>query len=110
MNDEVLNIGTFRELVNVMQPTATKAANGQTIRSYALLKAVYCAVKPVKTDEVPVASRIQYTEIKNFVTHNITELNSKFQLSYKSEVWNIVAIERFNLDKFIQITAVKLEN
>ena len=105
---EKVNIGEFTEPVTLQQPTATTATNGQKIRSFADFVAVFAAVKPVVINETEVSARVQYSETYAFTTHNNAAVNSRFQVKWNDENFNIIKIERFNLGRFMRITAAKI--
>jgi len=108
MKREAINIGDFTEKITWQAPTATKAVSGQTIRSFADYRTVYADVQPVTLSEGELSSRVQYSETNVFTTHFDAAINSKYQVSYNGESWNIIKIETLNLKRFIRVTAQKI--
>lgn len=110
MKKEAVNSGNFNEKITWMQPTASKDSFGQTKRSFASYKTDFAEVSAVSIDEMPVASRVQYTEIYSFTTFYDSAINSKFQILYNSENYNILKIEKINQFIFMRVTAIKVED
>jgi SPP1 family predicted phage head-tail adaptor len=110
MKKETINSGNFNEQITWKAPTATKDSFGQTTRSFATYKTDFAEVTPVSIDEMPVASRVQYTETYSFTTFYDSAINSKYQILYNAENYNILKIEKLNMFLFMRVTAIKIED
>lgn len=110
MKRETINSGNFNEQIIWMAPVAVKDSFGQTKRSFSQYKTDFAEVNPLTIDEMPVASRIQYTETYTFTTFYDSAINNKYQIKYNNEDFNILKIERLNMKIFQRVTAIKIED
>lgn len=109
MKIENINSGNFTEPINWMAPTAAKDSFAQTKRTFALYRADMAQVDPVNVDEKPISQRMQYTETLFFTVYYDSTINSKYQIVYNNENYNILEIEPLNLKVFMRVKAVKIE-
>jgi len=110
MKKESINSGNFTEQIAWMQPVAVKDSYVQTKRTFSQYKTDFAEVNPLTIDEMPVASRIQYSETYTFTTFYDAAINSKYQITYNSENYNILKIEKINMFLFMRVTAIKIED
>lgn len=108
VKNENINIGNFNEPITWQAPTLTTAASGQKLRSFADYKTVYADVSPLTINEGEVSARIQYAETYAFTTHYDAAINSRYQVRYNGESYNIIKLETLNLKRFTRATATKI--
>lgn len=108
MKKEIINVGDFTEQITWKVPAKTRDSFGQTIRTFSTLKTDWVDVQPVAINESEISNRLQYTEIYNFTGHNEPAINNTYQIEYNSAQYNIIKIQRLNLNRFIRVTASKI--
>ena len=109
MKRETINPGNFLESITWMQPTAEKDKFGQTRRTFAEDGLCFAQVLPVSLEEMPIAGRVQYSTSFTFTTYNNSAVNSKYQVKWNEETYNILRIETLNNKTFMRVTAAKEE-
>lgn len=92
-----------------MAPTAVKDSYGQTKRTFAEYRTDFVQVEPVKGDELPVMSRMQYVEGYVFTGWNDETVTNNYQIEYGGVKYNIVKIERVGMKMFMKVLGVKVE-
>jgi SPP1 family predicted phage head-tail adaptor len=110
MKQENINSGNFTEKIIWMQPTAVKDSFGQTKRTFSEYKTDFVQVDTLKAEERPMAQRIQYTKTISITTFYDSIINTKYQVTYENETYNILEIEPLNYKAFMRVVAIKLED
>ena len=108
MKNERINIGDFNDFITWMEPTSSRAPSGQTLRSFAAYRTALADVKPAIIAEGEMSGRVQYAENYTFTTHYDAAINSKWQIVWGLDNYNIIRIEKLNLSRFIRVTGSKI--
>jgi len=110
MKKENINTGNFIEKITWMQPVAAKDSFAQTKRTFTQYKTDFVQVDPVKIEERPMAQRVQYTKTISVTAFYDPAINSKYQITYENDTYNILEIEPVNFKTFMRVVAIKLED
>lgn len=107
MKSESINIGDFNEQITWKTQTSAKGSKGNTVHSYTEYKIDFAEVNPVNLGEAEIDKRIQYAQTYTFTTHFDAVINTKYQIEYNTEAYDIIRIEYLNLNRFMRTTAIK---
>ena len=105
-----MNFGKLNEKITIQTPPTAKDDGGELTGSWTDVSSPWAQLKPASSSESKAEGGDVVTDTTVFVIRYRSGITPKMRISYGSDYWQIVGIQKKGRNEYLELTAILKNN